>query len=97
MKALAVDLGGSHATCALIEDKSILASRTVSADRTNDLRSLLPILAQTLNAIRSEAHNPELTGLAFSFCGLVDTVRGRILSTNAKFDDAPGLNLVAWG
>ena len=31
-----------------------------------------------------------------SFCGLVDHAHGRILSTNAKFDDAPGLDLVAW-
>ncbi len=97
MKALAVDLGGSHATCALIENKTILASRTVSADRANDLRSLLPILAENLKAMRSEAHEPELSGVVFSFCGLVDSVRGRILSTNAKFDDAPDLDLVAWG
>ena len=31
-----------------------------------------------------------------SFCGLVDHAHGRILSTNAKFDDAPGLDLFAW-
>ena len=96
MKALAVDLGGSHATCALVENKTILASRTVSADRTTDLRSLLPILAESLKAIRTAAPGSELSGVVFSFCGLVDSIRGRILSTNAKFDDAPSLDLVAW-
>lgn len=96
MRALAVDLGGSHATCALVEDKHILALQTVPADRTNSLKSLLPGLTETLKGIRSRASGPSLTGVVFSFCGLVDHARGRILSTNAKFDDAPGLDLVAW-
>lgn len=95
MRALAVDLGGSHATCALVEDKRIVASRTVSADRTSKLYSLLPSLTKTLEEIRSEC-NLSVTSVVFSFCGLVDYVHGRILSTNAKFDDGPNLDLVAW-
>jgi glucokinase len=96
MKALAVDLGGSHATCAQVEDKSILESSTISADGTTHLRSLLPALAQTLCGIRARGHCPEPSGVVFGFCGLVDYRRGRILSTNAKFDDGPSLDLVAW-
>jgi glucokinase len=96
VRALAVDLGGSHATCALVEDKHILASRTVPADRTNSLKSLLPTLTETLKEILGEICSSSLTGAVFSFCGLVDHAHGRILSTNAKFDDAPGLDLVAW-
>jgi glucokinase len=96
VKALAVDLGGSHATCALVEDKQILASRTVPADRANSLQLLLPSLTETLDGIRGEISGSNLTGVVFGFCGLVDHARGRILSTNAKFDDAPGLDLVAW-
>ena len=96
MRALAVDLGGSHATCALVEDKSILASRTVSADRTGKLSSLLPNFAATLKQLRREAWDSSVAGVVFSFCGLVDYVHGRILSTNAKFDDGPQLDLAAW-
>jgi glucokinase len=96
VKALAVDLGGSHATCALVENKTILASRTVSADRTNNLRSLLPSLTEALKAIRAETLDSEPTGVVFSFCGLVDHAQCRILSTNAKFDDGPSLNLAGW-
>jgi glucokinase len=96
VKALAVDLGGSHATCALVEDKNILASRTVAADRASSLTSLLPSLTESLKGIRGEISGARLTGVVFSFCGLVDYARGRVLSTNAKFDDAPGLDLVAW-
>ena len=94
MKALAVDLGGSHATCALVEDRTILASRTVSADRTTGLGSLLPLLAENLQALRPP--NSDLAGVAFSFCGLADYTHNRILSTNAKFDDGPRLDLAAW-
>ena len=91
-----MDLGGSHATCALVEDKQILACRTVSADRTGNLQSLLPYLGDALKSMRTERNNPTLEGVVFSFCGLVDYWRSRILSTNAKFDDAPTVNLLAW-
>ncbi len=72
MKALAVDLGGSHATCALVENRDILALRTVIADRTTGLKSLLPLLAETLRAIRAEGCNSNPAGVVFSFCGIVD-------------------------
>jgi glucokinase len=96
MKALAVDLGGSHATCALVEDRVLLASRTISADRATGLKSLLPLLAETLKEIRAENRDCNPAGVVFSFCGLVDYVHGRVLSTNAKYDDAPSLDLVGW-
>lgn len=96
MKALAVDLGGSHVSCALVEDKCILASRTVPADRTSNLHSLLPSLAENLKEIRGGMCNSGLAGVVFSFCGLVDYAHGRILSTNAKFDDGPRVDLLGW-
>lgn len=96
MRALAVDVGGSHATCALVEDKHILASWTVPVDGTNSLQLLLPSLTETLRGIRRETSSSNLTGVVFGFCGLVDYAHGRIVSTNGKFDDAPGLDLVAW-
>jgi glucokinase len=96
VRALTVDLGGSHATCALVEEKRIVASRTISADRTSTLYSLLPSLAENLKEIRGEMCNSSVASVVFSFCGLVDYARSRILSTNAKFDDGPNLDLVAW-
>ncbi len=95
MKALAVDLGGSHATCAWVEDRTLLASRTVSTDGALGLGPVLPVLAKTLREI-APAPGGMCSGLAFSFCGLVDSVRHRIVATNAKYNDGPSLNLVAW-
>jgi glucokinase len=98
VRALGIDLGGSHATCALLEDRTILASRTITTDGTCGLGPVLPILAESLKALSREALPSKdcPVGLAFSFCGLVDCVHYRIAGTNAKYDDGPQLDLITW-
>ena len=98
MKALAVDLGGTHATCALVEDRTVVAARTLATDGSKELAPVLPRLAETLLAFTREAaiKSSDCAGLAFGFCGLVDHDNARVISTNAKYDDAPGLDLRAW-
>jgi glucokinase len=46
--------------------------------------------------LRAGSPVQDCVGVAFSFCGLVDPVRRRITSTNAKYDDAPSIDLDAW-
>lgn len=97
MKALAIDLGGTHATCAVVEDRSILASEVVAADGN----ALLPILPEIVRAFhrllaRTGVKASDCLGLAFSFCALVDSRTCRILSTNQKYDDAQGFDFAAW-
>jgi glucokinase len=98
MKALAVDLGGSHAACAVVDEARVLARRSVSLEAARGLAGALPLLADALLAAASAAGvAPEgCAGLALGFCGLVDPVAGRVLSTNAKYDDAPSLDLAGW-
>ena len=98
MRALAVDLGGSHAACALVEDERVLASETVSLAAARGLSEALPALEAALRraARAGGAAVADCAGLAFGFCGLVDSVAGRVLSTNAKYDDAPSLDLAGW-
>ena len=98
MKALAVDLGGSHAACAVVADREVVAVETVSLEAAHGLAGALPVIAEALKRAASSAGVPAsaCAGLAFGFCGLVDTVAGRVLSTNAKYDDAPGLDLPGW-
>jgi glucokinase len=98
MKALAIDLGGTHATCAVVEDQSILASQVVATDGTIGLKPSLPVLAETLLALakRSGVSLADCAGLAFSFCAMVDSRTTRILSTNQKYDDARDLDLQDW-
>ena len=98
VKALAVDLGGSHAACALVADREIVAVETVPLESARGLGGALPSIAAALERAASGVGVPvtACAGLAFGFCGLVDSDAGRVLSTNAKYDDAPGLDLPAW-
>jgi glucokinase len=98
VKALAVDLGGSHAACALVADREVVAVEAVSLEAAHGLAGALPRIAEALRraASRAGASPVDCAGLAFGFCGLVDSNAGRVLSTNAKYDDARSLDLPAW-
>ncbi len=96
MKALSIDLGGSHATLAVVEDKQILISREIPVDSSAGLLPLLPIFKTIIFEMLSQiaAHPDSCVGLALSICAM--TRRERVVSTNKKFEDAPGINLPAW-
>jgi glucokinase len=98
MKVLAVDLGGTHATCALVEDQTCIDSVVLDYPAAGGLQPLMPEIVTTLRAICSQAAvaNRNLVGIAMTFCGLVDRSAGRILSTNGKFPDATSLDLQHW-
>jgi glucokinase len=98
MKLLAVDLGGSHATCALVSDMGVPFCSRLELEGLHGLDPALPGIARALRSAAQEAavELRECAGVAFSFCGLVDPVRKRVISTNAKYDDAPDIDLTAW-
>ena len=98
MKALAIDLGGSHAACGIVEDRTILASEAIAADGAVDLRRFLPAILDTLRRVakKAEISFEDCQGVAVGFPGLVDARVGRVISTNAKYEDAPKLDLAAW-
>jgi glucokinase len=98
MKALAIDLGGTHATCAVLDDRSILAEAVVSTDGTQGLEPVLPLFAKTFRQLLLQAgvSTKDCAGLGFSFCGLADTRIGRVVSTNQKYDDAVGIDFMGW-
>lgn len=93
MKILAVDLGGTHATCAVVEDTRILARETIALPGSLSLADALSGIAEPLGRLRA-AHGGDAIG--FGFCGLVDSRRVRIASTNGKYTDGPGLDLSCW-
>jgi glucokinase len=96
--ALAVDLGGSHAACAVVDSRDVLACERIELAHTHGLGAALPAIAEALrSAVRQAGFLlKDCAGVAFSFCGLVDPVRRRVTSTNAKYDDAPSIDLEAW-
>lgn len=99
MKALAIDLGGTHATLALLDDATIVDSRSLDLDSAQGLATVLPLFADTLRSLlKDHALAPaDLAGIGFSSCGLIDSTSGRVLSTNQKWDDATALDLPRWG
>jgi glucokinase len=98
MKALALDIGGTHISCAIVDDRRMLATESISADSAQSLRSMLPLLANTLrNLMNRVSTSPtDCAGVAIAFPGIIDTRSGRILSTLKKYEDAPSLDLTAW-
>jgi glucokinase len=98
MKALVIDLGGTHANCAIVEDRTVVSSQVISTSGSGRLETALPELVAALKNLmfREKSGLGEMAGIAVGFCGLVDGANGRVISTNAKYEDAPDLDLQAW-
>jgi glucokinase len=98
MKALSIDLGGTHATCALVEGRTLLATETFLTDRGKGLKPLLPVFTETLRKLLSKTGTNvnDCAGIALGFAGLADTRTGRVLSTNEKYEDALEVDLPRW-
>ena len=98
MKALAIDLGGTHAAFALVEGATLVHTETLATDRAKGLKPLLPKFAEILGVVLAKTGTTakECAGIAMGFAGLVDTRSGRVLSTNAKYDDALSVDLPTW-
>ncbi len=98
MKALALDLGGTHVECGVIEDKKLLASEGIPLEQRAGLASVLPDVTTSMSKLlqRCDLSPGECSGVAVGFCGIVDPHRGRILFTQDKYQDATGANLPMW-
>ena len=98
MTALAIDLGGSHAACAVVRDTGIVASKSISADGLTGLGGLLPAIKDTFFELLGTAQidRAECSAVVLGFCGIASARENRVLATNAKFDDATRIDLTAW-
>jgi glucokinase len=91
MKAVSADLGGTHATIALVEDRNILATEVIALERVNVLAAVLPLLAEGTYRVMSQAavDRSQVSAFVLCFCGLADPATGRVVSTNHEYDDGP--------
>ncbi|HEX4008021.1 MAG TPA: ROK family protein [Acidobacteriaceae bacterium] len=101
MKALAIDLGGSHATCALVDGVHLVAKEVVTFPDGLKLAPILPALEGALQRLLGQGSghrsgHESAQGVGFGFCGLVDAPNTRVSSTNGKFVDAVDVDLGAW-
>lgn len=96
--AISIDLGGSHATIAVVRGGDILASEEVALDSALDLQPCLGIFAESIRKLLHESRLEarQCAGIALGFCGLADARIGRVVSTNKKYEDAPSIDFRAW-
>src|SRR6201996_7419731 len=96
--AISIDLGGSHATVALLRGAELLASHEVALDHAQELRPVLDVFATSISKLlKDQKIQPrECQGIALGFCGLADARTGRVISTNKKYEDAPAIDFRSW-
>ncbi|HXX00230.1 MAG TPA: ROK family protein [Candidatus Acidoferrales bacterium] len=96
--AIGIDLGGSHASIAVVRDEKLLACQEVALDSAKPLRPALDVFAAAIHKLLAELqmNTSECEGVALGFCGLADARIGRVVSTNKKYEDAPSIDFNAW-
>ena len=96
--AFSIDLGGSHATVAVVRGASVLASRELVMDSSLPLEPELTRFAEAMRDLSKELGiaPQQCLGLALGFCGLADARTRRVVSTNKKYDDAPRIDFQSW-
>lgn len=98
MKALAVDIGGTHANCGVVDDERILLNESVDLTGTTNIRTVLSRVGEVFQRLvsRQSLSLKDFQGIAIGFPGLVDSRISRVVSTNKKYDDAPGIDFSDW-
>jgi glucokinase len=98
MIALAIELGGTHSVAGIVQGERVIAKETVPSTGSDRLGPTLEQFASVLRklAAKHQVAFRDCAGVSIAFCGLVDTKRARVLSTNLKYEDAPEIDLAGW-
>ena len=96
--AIAIDLGGTHASVGIVRENVLLTSCDVDVEAAHGLSSLLPHLRETALALvqQQELGIAEILGVSLSLPSLVDFYAGRVVSANDKYPDAADTDLRRW-
>ena len=98
MLALALDMGGTHIGCGVVEEGCLLAHAAIDTESDANFADLLPVVTNTLRVLLREVRTTaqECTGITIGFPGIVDARDNTIHSTLKKYEDAPALDLAGW-
>ena len=98
MLALALDMGGTHIGCGVVEEDRLLAHAAIDTESAANFADLLPVVTNTLRVLLREVGTTaqECTGITVGFPGIVDARDNTIHSTLKKYEDAPALDLDGW-
>lgn len=90
---ISIDLGGTIIKVGLVNSGRVIASTRVKAESANGLQQRLPVIYE---AVRELTDDGKIAGICMAFPGIVDFPNRRALSTNAKYDDAPQVDIEGW-
>lgn len=95
---IAIDLGGTIIKIGLLQNGELIDRAEIVAQSASGLKSQLPELEMAIDQMlqSNQIQETDVLGIGFSFAGLVDSSKNRILSTNQKYDDGPETDLVSW-
>ncbi len=95
---IGIDLGGTIIKMGIVRDGQVIAFCAMKSDSEDGLGHKLPEIEAGIKQMLREwqISDSDIAGVGISFPGLVDSSRGVVLSTNAKYDDAPRLDLGSW-
>ena len=98
MYYIGIDLGGTQVKMALVKDEAIVERYSFMSESASGLAPHLKELTGIINGLLTTHRVPEseFEGIGFSFPGIVDVKKQRILSTNDKYDDGPEIDIVKW-
>jgi glucokinase len=98
VRALAIDLGGTHATCGLVEDRRIVGHDTLDTDHAKSLNAVLPRIRDAfLHLVKNNGFTlQDISGIAVGIACIVDSRATRALATHGKYDDARSIDLCRW-
>lgn len=95
---IAVEVGGGHTTCALVDVSGVL-DRTVVDGVDSRLTTTLETVEDGVRSLLAAAGAAptDCIGVSVAFCGIVDAARGRVVAApQEKFEDARELDLAGW-
>jgi glucokinase len=92
-RVIAIDLGGTRIKLGLVEDGRVVR-RTLLA--SSSAAGLAPRLDELAAAIDGLCDGRPLAAVGLATPGIIDRRSRRITAINAKWSDAPGIDLMAW-
>src|SRR5258708_31593005 len=99
MKALAIDLGGTHATLGVVDDRTLLASETIDTDRAKSMAAVLPRIAETFQTLLKQVslRLEDCAGVSVGHAALVDSRTGRVGASHGQYENSQASDMDACG